>query len=86
VELPQARFTRDFHPFPLKLGHVRRVTFSFIIHRQNRSIPSQHEYVFIEGSALQDERAQRGKYDAIDLANRLAAAELELRGQHIDLP
>jgi hypothetical protein len=55
------RVTRDFyvHPFPLKLGHVRRVTFSFIIHLQNQSIPSQHEYVFIEGGDLQDERSQR---------------------------
>ena len=55
------RVTRDFylHPFPLKLGHVRRVTFSFIVHLQNQSIPSQHEYVFIEGSGLQDERPQR---------------------------
>jgi hypothetical protein len=55
------RVTRDFylHPFPLKLGYVRRVTFSFIIHLQNRSIPSQHEYVFIEGSDLQDKRPQR---------------------------
>ena len=54
------RVTRDFyvHPFPLKLGHVRRVTFSFNIHLQDRSIPSQHEYVFIAGSALQDERHQ----------------------------
>ena len=45
------RVTRDFyvHPFPQKLGPVRRITFSFIIHLQNRSIPSQHEYVLIEG-------------------------------------
>jgi hypothetical protein len=55
------RVTRDFyvHPFPQKLGHVRRVTFSFIIHLRNHSIPSQHEYVFIEGSDLQDERPRR---------------------------
>ena len=56
------RVTRDFylHPFPLNLGHVRRVTFSFIIHLQNRSIPSQHEYVFIEGSDLQDDAPSAG--------------------------
>ena len=46
------RATRDFyiHPFSVKLGHVRRITFSFIVHTQNRSIPSEHEYRFIEGA------------------------------------
>lgn len=50
----QKRTTRDFyiHPFSIKLGHIKRVTFSFLVHTQNRSIPSQHEYIFIEGSAL----------------------------------
>ena len=40
------RATRDFyiHPFSVKLGHVRRITFSFIVHTQNRSIPSEQEY------------------------------------------
>ena len=48
------RATRDFyiHPFSVKLGHVRRITFSFIVHTQNRSIPSEHEYRFIEGGDL----------------------------------
>ena len=55
------RVTRDFyvHPFPQKLGHIRRITFSFIIHLQNRSVPSQHEYVFIEGRNLEDDRPKR---------------------------
>ena len=49
------RATRDFyiHPFSVKLGHVRRITFSFIVHTRNRSIPSEHEYRFIEGGDLQ---------------------------------
>ena len=49
--------TRDFfiHPFPAKLGHVTRVTFSYIAHLHNRSIPSQHEYVFFEERDLHDE-------------------------------
>ena len=52
------RVTRDFyiHPFPAKLGHVTRVTFSYIAHLHNRSIPSQHEYVFFDECALQDEQ------------------------------
>ncbi len=54
------RVTRDFyiHPSSLKLGHVRRVTFSFIAHIHNQSIPSQHEYVFMEESGLHDGRTQ----------------------------
>ena len=55
----QKRATRDFyiHPFSVKLGHIRRVTFSYIVHMQNRSIPSQHEYVFIEGNNLQNNKS-----------------------------
>ena len=51
------RVTRDFfiHPFPAKLGHVTRVTFSYIAHHHNRSIPSQHEYVFFEERELHDD-------------------------------
>ena len=54
------RVTRDFflHPFPLKLGPIRRVGFAFIVHLHNHSIPSQHEYVFFEGSDLQHDRPQ----------------------------
>jgi hypothetical protein len=49
------RVTRDFyiHPISAKLGRARRITFSFIVHTQNRSIPSQHEYRFLEGGELQ---------------------------------
>lgn len=53
------RTTRDFyiHPFPAKLGHVTRVTFSYIAHHHNRSIPSQHEYVFFDQQELHDDHA-----------------------------
>jgi hypothetical protein len=49
------RATRDFYirPFSVKLGHARRITFSFIVHTQNRSIPSKQEYRFTEGGDLQ---------------------------------
>jgi hypothetical protein len=52
------RVTRDFyvHPFPARLGHATRVTFSYIAHFDNRSIPSQHEYLFFDEWALRDER------------------------------
>ena len=52
------RATSDFfvHPSPLKLGHITRITFSFVAHLNNRSIPSQHEYVFFEEGELRDDR------------------------------
>ena len=55
------RVTRDFYINPLsgKLGNAKRVTFSFIIHRHNRSIRSEHEYIFIEGDGLQNEEHPR---------------------------
>ena len=51
------RATSDFfvHPSPLKLGHITRITFSFIAHLHNRSISSQHEYVFFEERELRDD-------------------------------
>ncbi len=50
------RATRDFyvHPFAVKLGHVKWVAFSFIVHLRDRSIPSQHDYMFMNGAHVQD--------------------------------
>lgn len=45
------RVTRDFyiHPFPVKHGRVDCVKFSYIVHFRGRSIPSQNEYIFMDG-------------------------------------
>ncbi len=45
------RTSRDFfiHPFPKKLGRVTCVKFSYVIHAQERSIPSEFEYIFMDG-------------------------------------
>ena len=53
------RATRDFyiHPFAKKLGWVKRVGFSFIAHLQGKSIPSQHEYLFMDGQHYEGERS-----------------------------
>jgi len=50
------RVTRDFyiHPFPAKSGAVTRVTFSYIAHLRDRSIPSQQEYVLFDEWHLRD--------------------------------
>ena len=45
------RATRDFYlqPFPLKLGQVTCVKFSYIVHFRWRSVPSEYEYIFMDG-------------------------------------
>jgi hypothetical protein len=55
------RLSRDFyvHPFSMKLGPVKRVGFAYIVHLHDRSISSQHEYLFMDGHAFQEEGTQR---------------------------
>jgi hypothetical protein len=55
------RVTRDFyiHPFPRNHPPISRITFSFIVHLHNRSIASQHEYVFLEGHDVQGDHSRR---------------------------
>ncbi len=90
------RVTRDFyiHPFAMKLGHAQRVAFSFIVHLHGRSIPSQHEYLLIDGQQLGDERSQR-RHITLDQAGpntyrtrELDAGELQRdadwAGQHFE--
>jgi hypothetical protein len=55
------RVTRDFfiHPFPKHLGRVTCVKFSYIAHVGERSIPSQYEYIFMDGPQFDNEAHQR---------------------------
>ena len=55
------RVTRDFfiHPFPRTNGHVQCVKFSYIVHIQGRSIPSQYDYIFMDGYCFDKEEYQR---------------------------
>jgi hypothetical protein len=52
------RCTRDFyiHPFSGNFGQASCVKFSFIVHLDEHSIPSQHEYIFMDWNQLQDRR------------------------------
>ncbi len=45
------RVTRDFfvHPFPRGLGRVTAVKFAYIVHLGEHSIPSQNEYIWMDG-------------------------------------
>ena len=45
------RVTRDIfiHPQSMHQGRVTCVKFSYILHHQFRSIPSRHEYIFMDG-------------------------------------
>ena len=55
------RVTRDFfvHPFPKHLGRVTCVKFAYIVHVGERSIPSRHEYIFMDGPQFDDDHFQR---------------------------
>lgn len=52
------RVTRDFyiHPFPLKLGRVKGIKFSYIVHVGEQSIASQYDYLFMEGYHFDENR------------------------------
>jgi hypothetical protein len=55
------RVTHDFfvHPFPQGLGRVTAVKFAYIVHLADRSLPSQHEYIFMDGRHFDDDAYQR---------------------------
>lgn len=55
------RVTHDFfvHPFPRGLGRVTAVKFAYIVHLGERSIPSQHEYLLMDGYHFDDDTHQR---------------------------
>ena len=54
------RRTRDFyiHPFSRDFGQINCVKFSFIAHLDEHSIPSQHDYIFMDWPQLRDEQPQ----------------------------
>ena len=54
------RVTRDFylHPSSARLGQAGCVKFSFIVHVDERSIPSRQEYIFMDWPQLQDRNPQ----------------------------
>jgi len=54
------RVTRDFyiHPNPMKLGRIVCAKFSYIIHLKFRSIPSQFDYIFMDGWQFDGDREQ----------------------------
>ncbi|GAB6142229.1 hypothetical protein JCM14076_29580 [Methylosoma difficile] len=54
------RYTRDFYLLPQSntLGPAHCVKFSFLIHLGEHSIPSEHEYIFMEHAQLHDGQPQ----------------------------
>ncbi|MCK5188602.1 MAG: phosphatidylserine/phosphatidylglycerophosphate/cardiolipin synthase family protein, partial [Methylococcales bacterium] len=48
--------TRDFyiHPFSNNFGQINCIKFSFIVHLDEHSIPSEKDYIFMDGLQLQD--------------------------------
>jgi hypothetical protein len=55
------RHTRDFfiHPSPLNQGRAHCVKFSYIVHLDERSVPSRHEYIFMDTHELEQDCHQR---------------------------
>ncbi len=55
------RTTRDFfvHPFPKNHGRVKCVKFAYIVHLGERSIPSEYEYIFMDGHHFDNPQVQR---------------------------
>lgn len=53
------RHTRDFylHPVSGHFGPIHCVKFSFVVHLHDKSIPSEKDYIFMEGGVLQQEGA-----------------------------
>ena len=54
------RSTRDFfvHPFPKTLGRVTCVKFVYMVHHDERSIPSEYEYIFMDGHHFDSDQFQ----------------------------
>lgn len=74
------RMTRDFylHPFPMKQGRIKWVSFSYIIHYRGVSIASQYEYTFMEGQHFDEDRYQwRRITDRHATSNTYRTYELE---------
>lgn len=51
------RVTKDFfiHPFPLKLGPIRCVKFSYVFHVGEHSIGSQYDYLLMDRQGIDEE-------------------------------
>jgi len=74
------RRTRDFYILPLssQFGWARCIKFSFIVHMDERSIPSRHEYVFMEGYQVEAQEPQSRMINAVSATpNRYRTSELD---------
>ncbi len=54
------RRTRDFyvHPFSLQFGQINCIKIAYLIHLDERSIPSQYEYIFMDWDQVRQEASQ----------------------------
>ncbi len=54
------RRTRDFfiHPNSLNFGQAHCIKFAFIVHLHENSIPSEHEYIYMDGAQLYNDAQQ----------------------------
>ena len=76
------RRTRDFFilPHSSQFGPVSCVKFAFIVHKDERSIPSEHTYVFMEGDQVDADGPQSRKVNMSGATpNRYRTTELDAR-------
>lgn len=79
------RCTRDFYvlPFSAHFGQILCIKFSYLVHLNERSIPSQYEYIFMDWHQLQGDLPQHrvitSEWTAINTyrAHELNAKELQ---------
>jgi phosphatidylserine/phosphatidylglycerophosphate/cardiolipin synthase-like enzyme len=58
--------TRDFfvQPAPREAGRVTAVKLAYVVHVDERSVPSRHEYIFMDGSHFDNPGEQTRRLDA----------------------
>ncbi len=90
------RYTRDFYLLPNSshFGDARCVKFSFLIHLDEQAIPSEHDYIFMDGVQLHAEQPQHrvitqqwathNSYRAYQVNAATLQSDVDWYNQHFD--
>ncbi len=90
------RITRDFfiHPYPVKLGKITCVKFSYIFHKGEQSISSQHEYIFMDRINIEEDRfhcrqitkqwATRNTYRTVEVDAAILQRDVDWYNHHFE--
>lgn len=90
------RLTREFHihPFPSKLREIVAAKFAYIVHVREQSLPSQHEYIFMDGRSFDAEGHQHraitrqgatdNTYVTYELDENILQRDVDWHNRHFD--